>query len=530
MTDSAQNSPPQTAPTATATSPTETEQTKTEPKKATPNGVEHRSLVLTSYDPRTSELLGDYAMMGADEVTRTIREAKSAQKWWAGLGSAGRKRWLLDWKKAIAKRAADLVEVVVQETGKPHDDAWLEVMLAVEHLDWAAKNAGKVLDRHKVRSGLVAINQASSVGYEPLGVVGVIGPWNYPVYTPMGSIAYALAAGNAVVFKPSELTPGTGTWLAETWRTLAPNQPVFQVVTGDADTGAALCRSRVDKVAFTGSAATARKVLAICAESLTPAVIEGGGKDAMIVGADAKLDDAAEAAVFGGMGNAGQTCVGVERVYAVETVFDDFVALVEKKARKLKPGADRGAAYGPMTREAQVEVVRNHVRDALDKGGTAVVGGLDSIREPYIQPIVLVDVPEDSIAVTEETFGPVLVINRVRDLSEAIARANATSYALGASVFTRDTRTGQWVAERLRAGVVTINSVLGFAGVAALPFGGVGDSGFGRIHGADGLREFSRVKSIARQKRRAPLHLLTMDRKARHLRLSKWVFKTRHAR
>ena len=489
-----------------------------------------RPRVLTSYDPRTGEIAGDYAIMGHDELTRTLREARAAQTWWSRLDFSGRERWLKDWKKLIARRAGELAEVVSQETGKPADDALLEVMLAVEELDWAARNAAKVLGRHKVRSGLAGANLASSVGYEPLGVIGVIGPWNYPVYSPMGSIAFAMAAGNAVVFKPSELTPGVGMWLAESWQTLAPNQPVLQVVTGDDSTVAALCRSRLDKIAFTGSASAAKKVLAACAESLTPAIIEGGGKDAMIVHVDAKLDRAAEAAVFGAMGNSGQTYAGIERVYVAESVYDKFLELVVAKAKRLKPGGDRGASYGPMTNEAQVEVVRAHLRDALARGGKAIVGGLESFREPYIEPIILVDVPENSSAVTEETLGPVVVINKVTDLEEAIQRANATPYGLGASIFTRDLRTAQWAARRLRAGVITINSVMGFAGVAALPFGGTGESGFGRVHGDDGLREFARAKSITRQRFRSPLHLRTLERKPRHMRISKWLFISRHGR
>lgn len=484
--------------------------------------------VLTSYDPRTGEVAGDYAVMGADDVTRAVLEARGTHGWWSGLGHDVRKRWLLDWKKSIVADVEKLADVVVRETGKPHDDAVLEIVLAVEHLDWAARHAGSVLGRQKVRSGKFGADQSASVGYESMGVVGVIGPWNYPVYTPMGSIAYAMAAGNAVVFKPSELTPGVGAWLAQSWHRLAPNHPVLQAVTGDGETGAALCRSRVDKIAFTGSPATARRVMGLCAETLTPLVVEGGGKDAMIVAVDADLDAAADAVVFGAMSNSGQTCAGVERVYVAESVYQPFLESVTAKAKRLHPGADRKAAYGPLTMPSQAAVVRRHIEDALANGGRAVVGGLDSIREPYVEPVVLTDVPETSAAVTEETFGPIVVINKVADLDDAVARANATAYGLGASIFTRDQKTAEQVADRLRAGVVTINSVLGFAAVAALPFGGVGDSGFGRIHGADGLREFSRAKAITVQRRRAPVKLLSMDRRARDVRIVKWLFKRAH--
>ncbi|SDE32442.1 aldehyde dehydrogenase family protein [Rhodococcus tukisamuensis] len=486
--------------------------------------------VFASRDPRNAAVLAEYRVDGVAEVNRAVERARGAAQWWEGLGFDGRKRWLLSWKSAIAADAQSLAEVIAAETGKPAGDALLEVMLAVEHLDWAARNAGKVLGRRKVPSGLVSANQEATVRYQPLGVVGVIGPWNYPLYTPMGSISYALAAGNAVVFKPSELTPGVAVWIAEKWNSLVPNQPVLQVVTGFGDTGTALVRSGVDKIAFTGSTPTAKKVMATCAETLTPLVAECGGKDAMLVCADADLDQAADFAVFGAFGNAGQTCVGVERIYVADKVFDNFVQKVVAKTRRLRPGGGADASYGPMTMERQTEVVRGQIADALGHGATAALGGPDSIREPYIEPVVLTDVPEDSSATCEETFGPTVVINRMADLDDGVAKANAVGYGLGASIFTRDQRRALDAAERLRSGVVTVNSVLGFAAVPALPFGGVGESGFGRIHGADGLREFSRAKSVTRQKYRAPMNLLTMERKARDMKIAAWLLKTRHGR
>ncbi|HVV24331.1 MAG TPA: aldehyde dehydrogenase family protein, partial [Pseudonocardiaceae bacterium] len=349
-----------------------------------------------------------------------------------------------------------------------------------------------------------------TVEYEPLGVIGVIGPWNYPVFTPMGSIAYALAAGNAVVFKPSEYTPGVGEWLVRSFADVVPEHPVLQLVTGLGETGAALCRAGVDKVAFTGSAATGKRVMAACAETLTPVVIEAGGKDSLLVDADANLDEAADAAVWGGMSNAGQTCVGVERVYVHEKVYDDFVAKVVDKTDDLRAGSDRAAKIGPITMPAQLGVIREHIADALAKGGKAVRGGIDSVGDRFVQPTVLVDVPEDSKAVTDETFGPTLTIAKVRDMDEAVARANATRYGLGNTVFSK--ARGVELAKRLRSGMVAVNSVISFAGIPSLPFGGVGDSGFGRIHGPDGLREFARAKAIARPRFRAPLQLTTFAR------------------
>ncbi|MFZ2176481.1 MAG: aldehyde dehydrogenase family protein [Rhodococcus sp. (in: high G+C Gram-positive bacteria)] len=504
-------------------------ETTEKPAAKSPLSTASAPKTFASLDPRSGTVLAEYPIMGDEEVRAAVDKARVASTWWKGLGFDGRKRWLLEWKKSMARDGSQLAELIAAETGKPYDDALLEVMLAIEHLDWAAKNAGKVLRRRKVSSGLVSANQGSSVGYEPMGVVGVIGPWNYPVYTPMGSVSYALAAGNTVVFKPSELTPGVAVWLADKWQALVPNQPVLQVVTGDGSTGSALVKAGVDKVAFTGSAATGKRVMAACAETLTPLVVEAGGKDAMLVDADANLEDAAGFAVFGAMGNAGQTCAGVERIYVVDSAYDRFVQLFTEKAKALHPGG-KDASYGPMTMPSQADVVRSHVQDALDKGGSAVVGGLDSIKDGYVGPIVLTGVPENSSAVCEETFGPTVVINKVASLDEAVEKANGTTFGLGASVFTKDSKKAMQIAERLRTGVVTIGSVLGFAGVAALPFGGVGDSGFGRIHGADGLREFSRVKSITQQKFRAPLNLLTMERKARDMKISAWMLKSRHGR
>ncbi|MBF6361144.1 aldehyde dehydrogenase family protein [Nocardia farcinica] len=501
-----------------------------QPRLAAHPGGTGRTSVLTSYDPRTGEAVGEYPVQRTAEVARAVRAARAAEKWWGGLGFGGRKRWLLDWKRAIARRSGELVELICTETGKPEADAAIEVMLAIENLDWAARNAARALGRRSLGRNWLTRNHKATVGYLPLGVVGVLGPWNNPVYTPMGSIAYAMAAGNAVVFKPHELTTGVGVWLAESWRALAPDQPVLQAVTGDDATGLALCRAEVDKVAYAGTEAGAREVIAGCAETMTPVVVERDDKGAMIVHVDAKLDDAAEAAVYGAMANAGQNPSGVQCAYVADSVYDSFLHLVIAQARRLRPGADRRASYGPMIMEAQADVVRRQVRDALARGGRAVVGGLESIREPYIEPIVLAEVPEESLAVTGEAIGPVLVVNRVASMEEAAERVNATGNAVAVSVFTRDVHSIEAFAERLRVGVVTINSATAYTGIPALPYGGVGEYGHGHSHGDEGLREFSRTLSIARKRYRGTVNLTTFDRHPRHLRAATAIFQLRHAR
>ncbi|MBL6277450.1 aldehyde dehydrogenase family protein [Micromonospora fiedleri] len=464
---------------------------------------------LVSTSPATGDEAGRLPLATVADVEQAVERARAAGRWWAGLGFPARRDRLLRWRQLLAQRMEQLAELVHVEGGKPVADAIVEIVTAVEHVDWAARNARRVLGPRKVRSRLVLAEFSAHLEYQPHGVIGVIGPWNYPVFTPIGSAAYAMAAGNAVVFKPSEYTPLVGQWLVDTFAEVVPEQPVFTAVHGLGDIGAALCRSGVDKVAFTGSTATAKKVMAACAETLTPVLLEAGGKDAMIVDADADLDAAAEACVWGAMTNAGQTCIGIERVYAVEPVFDAFVAKVVERAGRLTVGAD-GADVGPITMPSQLDVIRRHITDALARGGRAALGGPDSVQPPYAHPTVLVDVPEDSLAVREETFGPTVTINRVRDADEALARANALPYGLGGSVFGE--RRAVAIARRLRSGMASINSTLTFAGMSTLPFGGVGESGFGRIHGEDGLREFGRAKAITRRRARSLLPSTTFDR------------------
>ncbi|MFF2370915.1 aldehyde dehydrogenase family protein [Agromyces sp. NPDC058110] len=490
---------------------------------------DHTDSQLVSTDPRDGSQVGSWPVDGPAQVDAAVGGARIAAQWWREQGHAGRRKHLQAWKTEIATGARDLAAVISRETGKPEGDALLEVVLTLTHLDWASKHAGKVLSRKKVASGIASYNQSASVGYEPYGVVGVIGPWNYPFYTPMGSISYALSAGNAIVFKPSELTPGTAKWIEEAWNRAVSGHAVFTVVVGDgATTGEALIASGVDKVAFTGSARTAKRVMAAAAERLTPVVIEGGGKDAMIVAKDADLDHAVGFAVFGGMGNAGQTCAGVERVYVERPVFEEFVSRLVKAVAKLHPGPEASDSYGPMTLPRQSAIISAHIEEALARGATAVVGGPESVANGYVQPVVLRDVPEDCAVVREETFGPVLVVNPVQDLDEAVALANATDYGLAASIFTKDLGRSRALAERLRAGAVTVNSVLGFAGIPGLPFGGRGESGFGRIHGADGLREFSVVKSVAVQTMKPMLDLLTMDRSEKDMHLAERMLHMMH--
>jgi aldehyde dehydrogenase (NAD+) len=469
-----------------------------------------------SFDPGSGEVVASLPVDEAAAVNAAVQRAREASQWWRALDFDGRARHLRRYKAELARRIDELADLVHRENGKPHADAVLEIIGVLDHLAWAASHARKVLGPRRVPTGLLAANNSASVEYQPLGVVGVIGPWNYPVFTPMGSIAYALAAGNAVVFKPSEYTPAVGSWLVDAWARAVPDgKDVFTLVTGLGDTGAALCRAGVDKIAFTGSASTGRKVMAACAEGLVPVLMECGGKDALIVDDDADVEAAADAALWSGMSNGGQTCIGTERVYATEAVYDRFVDTLTAKARDLAPGSDEGASWGPPTMPKQVEVIRRHVADALCRGGRALIGGEDAVDVRGVGPTVLVDVPEDSAAVREETFGPTLTVTKVKDAEEALERANDSDYGLGGAIFTRTRERGIELARRMRSGMTSVNSIMTYAFVPGLPFGGVGDSGFGRIHGPDGLREFTRAKAVTAQRFALPVNLTSFGRPPR---------------
>jgi len=353
-------------------------------------------------------------------------------------------------------------------------------------------------------------NMSATVERSPVGVVGVIGPWNYPVLTPLGSIAYALAAGNTVVFKPSEYTPGVGQYLARTFLDATLFADVFICITGLGETGKYLCESGVDKLAFTGSTRTAKLVAATCAAHMTPVVLECGGKDPVIVAHDADIARAADATVWSAFSNAGQTCIGAERVYVDERVADKFIEKVLEIAKTIKPGAPGAGKYGPTTMPKQIPIIQSHIDDAIGRGAKVLMGGSDSVKAPFVEPVILCDVPEDSIAMTDETFGPTIAINRVQSMAEAIKLSNNTRYGLGASVWSK--RRGKQIASQLHTGMVAINSTISFAAVDSVPFGGVKDSGYGRIHGPEGLLEFTYPRTVVRARFQLPIAFTSFSR------------------
>jgi acyl-CoA reductase-like NAD-dependent aldehyde dehydrogenase len=458
------------------------------------------------FDPRTGEVIASYQNFSQDEVFTVVDNAQTAASRWQEFGFTARKRVLLKWAAYITKNQKEISQLIATECGKPLGDASLEVSIAIDHIAWAAKHAQQIMRKQDRPVGLLMFNMKAQVQRSALGVVGVIGPWNYPIFTPMGSIAYALAAGNAVVFKPSEFTPGVGKWLADSFSKVAPFENIFTTITGLPDTGKALTQSKVNKISFTGSTRTAKKVAASCAESMIPVVLECGGKDPVIVAKDADIKLAAEYALWSAMANAGQSCIGAERVYVLESVAEEFIQTITKMAKDIEVGKD----YGPATMPSQLKVIQSHLDDATARGAKFLLGGNDSIKGAYVEPVIMVDVPEDSTAMTEETFGPTLAINKVVNIDEAIRLSNASSYGLAAAVFSR--RDGEKIAAQLACGMVSINSVFLFAAVASVPFGGVKNSGYGRIHGAEGLLEYTYARTVVKTRFKIPLKFTTFKR------------------
>ena len=458
-------------------------------------------------NPATGEVIAHVADLAPEAVADLARRGRAAQPGWHALGYEGRGRVLLRMQKWCMDNARRLVDTIVSETGKTHEDALLgEIAYTGEALRFWAKEAAGYLGDEKVKSSSVFVRgKKLLVRYEPLGLIGVIGPWNYPLSNSLGDCIPALAAGNAVILKPSEYTPLTSLLMAEGLRECSLPEEVFQVATGRGETGAALV-DQVDMVMFTGSTATGKRIMERAARTLTPVSLELGGKDPMIVLGDAELERAANAAVYYSMQNSGQTCISVERCYVEESVYEAFVDKVAEKVCAIRQGDPSGGAgsveVGAMTSAPQVDIVEAHVEDARRKGARVLTGGRRGAgRGLFYEPTVLVDVDHSMACMTEETFGPTLPIMKVRDGEEALRLANDSPYGLSGSVFSKDVLRGEQIARRLQAGAVCVNDAMVFYEALELPMGGWKASGLGSRHGADGIRKYTARQSVLVSKR-----------------------------
>ena len=487
-------------------------------------------------NPATGEVIATVPRLDAAGVAALAARARAAQPAWAALGFAGRAKVLRRAQKWVIDNADRIVDTIVAETGKTHEDALInEVNYGAAAFGFWAKHAAGYLADEKVRSASPFVTgRRLVVRYEPLGVVGVIGPWNYPLTNSFGDCIPALAAGNAVVLKPSEVTPLTSQLLADGLRTCGLPEDVLLVATGDGATGAALV-DEADMIMFTGSTRTGKAIMERAARTLTPVSLELGGKDPMIVLADADVERAASAAAYYSMQNAGQTCISVERVYVEAPVYDAFVEGLTRKVAALRQGPDGGPGsvdVGAVTFGPQLDVVARHVDEARAAGARVLTGG--GAREGagrFYEPTVLVDVDHSMTCMTEETFGPTVPVMKVADADEAVRLANDSEYGLAASVWTRDARRGEAIARRIEAGAVCVNDAQLNYMALELPMGGWKASGLGSRHGADGIRKYTRRQALLVTRFAPPGGDLQFHPfKARRTRLMRGLFKLVYGR
>ena len=455
--------------------------------------------------PATLENIGDFECASAEDVRVAVERARIAQKNWAAQPIAERVDFLWRLVDAFVDRQDEIIDAVMAETGKPRAEAiGMEVFSPCDAIAYYAKNASKILAPQKrPLHGVMRLSKTLRIHYQPLGVVGLITPWNGPIVLAATPLAQALVAGNAVVHKPSEVTPLSALVLKSLTETAGLPENLYQVVQGDGATGAALVEADVDKVSFTGSVATGRKVAEACARKLVPFTLELGGKDAMIVCADADLDRAAEGAVLGSCMNTGHYCCGTERIYVVESIYEPFVENVVARVKELRQSDQGEFDVGSVFWDRQMDIIESHVADARAKGANFRAGGRrnPNLKGLFFEPTVVTDVDHDMDLMTKETFGPIVAIKKVRDEEEAIRLANESEYGLNGTVWTTDTRKGIDIASRIHTGGVCVNDMTITYGIPEAPFGGRKTSGVGQVNGPEGLRGYCHAQPILADRR-----------------------------
>jgi acyl-CoA reductase-like NAD-dependent aldehyde dehydrogenase len=457
---------------------------------------------ISSVNPATGEVLRELERASESEVRAAVARARTAHASWAAIGVRTRIAVLREFQRKLQENKSEIAAAIMREAGKPVVEALTtEVLVVLDAARFLIDNAHRLLrDEPLPHGNLAAKLKRGLLAREPYGVVGIISPWNYPFSIPATETLAALVAGNAVVLKPSEFTSLVALELGSLLHAAGVPKNVFQVVVGDGATGAALIHSQIDKLVFTGSVTTGKRIAAAAAERLLPVVLELGGKDPMLVLEDADVDVASSAAVWGAFVNAGQTCLSVERCYVHRSLYEPFLKACSAKTKKLRVGNGQNheTDVGPMIHDRQLRIVEAHVEDAVTRGARVLAGGsrLPELGNNFYHPTVLADVTHEMRILREETFGPVLPISAFDNDDEAVRLANDSEFGLAASVWTRDKARGERLARRIHAGTVMVNDVVSCFGISEAPHGGVKSSGIGRTHGRFGLEEMVRLKYL----------------------------------
>jgi acyl-CoA reductase-like NAD-dependent aldehyde dehydrogenase len=445
-------------------------------------------------NPATQQAVGSVPVFGAEEVFPAVVQARKAQPEWAATPLRERMRVLRRFQQLLAGQKDRVAEVISRETGKPRVEALsTEILVVLDAAEFLLRHAPVLLrPEHVPHANLAMKLKRGMLLREPWGAIGIISPWNYPFSIPATETLSALIAGNAVVLKPSEFTPFSALELQRLLLEAGLSSALLQVITGEGSTGEALLQSDINKLVFTGSVATGKRVAVSAASRLLPVVLELGGKDPMIVLEDADLDVVSSAAVWGAFMNAGQTCLSVERCYVHESICQKFLDLCVEKTARLRVGsAEDLGDIGPLIHERQLKVVREQVEEAVANGARLLAGGkpLPELGPNFYTPTILADVTHSMRIMREETFGPVLPVRSFKTEEEAVALANDSQFGLAASVWTRNRKRGEAIAHHIEAGTVMVNDVISCFGLSEAPHGGIKASGIGRTHGRFGLEE-----------------------------------------
>jgi len=463
--------------------------------------VKHTDEII-SVNPATGAEVGRVPRVSPGDVRGTVERSRAAFSSWKNTSFAARRALVMRAREVILSEMDEIAHLISAESGKPFGEAIaMEIAPVLDLMQYFARNAEKMLRPARIGIGLYALlGRSSKIVYHPLGVVGIIPAWNYPLAIPLGEAAMALMAGNSVVIKPSELTPLVGLKIGEIFEKAGAPRDLVQVVTGDGRTGAALVDAAPEKIMFTGSVGTGKKIAEAAAKNLTSVVLELGGKDPMIVFEDANLELAAGAAVWGAFCNAGQSCSSVERLYVQEGAAEKLTEKIVEMTRNLVQGSgeNENVSIGAMSSEKQLRIVENHVEDFKKQGAKIEIGGQknEALDGLFYEPTVITGAKNEMLAMQEETFGPTLPIATFKTEDEAVRLANDSEFGLTASVWTRDLAKGKRVAEKIEAGSVCVNEVLYTHGIGQTPWGGFKNSGRGRTHGREGLMELVQPQHI----------------------------------